>query len=313
MRSGHRFIISASALVLFADLHLVEGRQAQGGQQGMRPPTRASEKRGDSRAARDNRKDPNHPGNNPDHPLKDPTKDPGADITDPNKSGQSDVLVLGGVGEWPWGELVYDQKYPTRLTVKNDCWSAETVGIFVNELPYISLPASVTVPPRSTRDVPFTINTPPPPPIPLGVPGTPKFHAADAFIDVKGSVVLWHPWRFDPECKPMREEYKVAGHIHFQPASGDEGGGAERIASPDACQVMWNTGLRPANLGKEQDCTDAIRKLAFEYRTRVLQALVDRDRATWAWLPAPEAIGAMSIEDLLAMKTRAQELIGGGR
>jgi hypothetical protein len=76
---------------------------------------------------------------------------------------------------------------------------------------------------------------------------------------------------------------------------------------------MWNTGQRPANLGKDQDCTDAIRKLAFEYRTRVLQGPVDRNQAAWSWLPSPDAVGGMSIGELLGMKTRAQAQMDGGR
>jgi hypothetical protein len=132
------------------------------------------------------------------------------------------------------------------------------------------------------------------------------------FDTIEGSVVVWHPFTpGPPHCMANRTKYSVAGHVHFDPSPPPDKRGPEKIAGATPCQVWWNTGQRPATLDKDQDCTEEIRALAKSYRDRVLQPLVDRDPAAWQWLPGSDAVGTMSIEELLAMKNRAQRLIEG--
>lgn len=275
----------------------------------MAPPGRAAASR--PAPARDARKkalaDPTTALGNPNHPLKDSSTDPGPN---PDKEAPDDryadgsPVITHAEGNWPWGELLYGKTYPTSLTIKNDCWSDETVGIFVTNLPYISLPASVTVPARSSLDVPITIVTPPPPNLILTGRETIPEHGI--FGDVQGEVVVWHPWTAEPECKPNRESYKASGHIHYDLTPPPPPPSPEKIAGAGPCHVWWNTGQRPATVKEDQDCSMEIRELAAAYRLRVLQPVVDRAPAQWAWLPSAEQIGQMSIGECLAMKSKAQ-------
>lgn len=251
--------------------------------------------------------DPSTPAGNPNHPLKDSATDPGpnpdANAPDDRFSDGSPV-IRHAEGNWPWGELLYGKTYPTKLTIRNDCWSDETVGIFVTNLPYISLPASVTVPARSSLDVPVDIVTPPPPNLILTGRETIPEHGI--FGDVQGEVVVWHAWTAEPECMPNRESYKASGHIHYDLTPPAAPPSPEKIAGAGPCQVWWNTSERPATLQDDQDCTSEIRDLAAAYRARVLQPLADRAPAAWAWLPSVDQIRQMTIEQCLAMKVKAQ-------
>jgi hypothetical protein len=71
--------------------------------------------------------------------------------------------------------------------------------------------------------------------------------------------------------------------------------------------VWWNTGERPPDA--KEDCTAKIRVLATHYRERILQHHYESDPARWAWLPGATQIRDMSIEDLFAMKARADALL----
>ena len=251
--------------------------------------------------------DPSTPAGNPNHPLKDPATDPGPN---PDKDAPDDRFSDGSpvirhtAGNWPWGELLYGRTYPTTLTIRNDCWSDETVGIFVTNLPYISLPASATVPARSSLDVPIDIVTPPPPNLILTGRETIPEHGI--FGDVQGEVVVWHAWTAEPECMPNRESYQASGHIHYDLTPPATPPSPEKIAGAGPCQVWWNTGERPPQVKDDAECVDPIRRLASEYRSRVLQSHVDRAPGAWSWLPAVDETGQMSIEQCLAMKAKAQ-------
>lgn len=267
----------------------------------------------DARPLRGAREDPSHPGNDPNHPLKDPMKDPGPDpgqVPEEQRKSDGTPAIQYAAGDWPWGELLYGKTYPTKLTIKNECWSDETVGIFVTNLPYISLPGSVTVPARSSKDVPIDIITPPPPNLILTGRETIPEHGI--FGEVEGEIVVWHPWRFDPSCSPNRETYKARGHIHYDLTPPPPPPSPERIAGAGPCQVWWNTGQRPPQVKDDRECLEPIRQLASDYRSRVLQTHVDRSPAAWAWLPVVDQIGTMEIGALIAMKHRAHEQINGG-
>jgi hypothetical protein len=258
-------------------------------------------------AAAKERANPNHPGNDPNHPLKDPAKDPGPNPGQvPEEQRKSDGTPAIGYadGNWPWGELLYGKTYPTTLTITNKCKTPETVGIFVTGLPYISLPPTATVPAEGELELPINIVTPPKPNILLTGHETLPEHGI--FGEIEGEIVIWHPWRFNPDCLPKRESYKASGHIHFDVTPPPAPPVPEKIAGAGPCQVWWNTGARPATLKEDQDCIAEIRNLAATYRLRVLQPLVDRAPSEWGWLPSAEQIAQMSIEECLGMKAKAQ-------
>lgn len=287
----------------------------------------------------DPRTDPNSPhfdpsytaAEDPNHPLRQ-EQDPGpewdaAGFSDRRNDASPHVTNL--VGDWEWGELYYERSYATRLVVTNDCKSSEVVTISVNNLPYLEIPERVMVPAESEREVEATIVTPPEPTIILT--GFEEIPEEGFFVDIaelNGTVVLWHPWNPEGEgCMPKRETYSVSGHIHFElPSRGSDG--PRQIASPDPCEVWWNTGSRPPNLARGEsglrergpgasaesapdpdDCTEKMRVMAVHYRERILQSYAKEAPDDWAWLPSRSEIDAMSVGELLEMKARADALI----
>ena len=293
-------------VALVAALALQPGWEVAAQQQ-KPPPSRASAKEGDARPGRSARNDPTHPGNNPNHPLKDPAKDPGPNpgqLPEEQRSSDGSPGIMYSDGDWRWGELLYGKTYPTKLTIRNECWSDESVGIFVTNLPYVTLPSSVTVPAKSTLDVPINIVTPPEPNLVLT--GREQIPLHGIFGTVEGEIVVWHPWRFDPSCLPNRESYKATGHIHYDLTPPPAPPSPEKTAGAGPCQVWWNTGERPPQVKSEEECTDPLRQLASAYRSRVLQSQVERAPSEWGWLPSVEQIAQMSIEECLGMKAKAQ-------
>ncbi len=254
--------------------------------------------------------DPNYdPRTDMNHPLKNRGRDPGHAWDRPRR-GDGTPPVRQASGEWSWGELFYGKTYHTKIVVKNGCSTPRTATIFVHSLPYLTLPSSVTVPAKSQKEVPGTIVTPPPPHIFLTGHETLPPHGI--FVDLEqrhGEVVIWHPW--GKNCAPSREAYSVTGHIHYDTRKPPDPG-PQRIATASPCQVWWNIGERPAQLDYQpKDCTDEIRELARGYVTRVLGPSVSRDPAAWSWLPDEGRIQQMSIDELLAMKARADLQMAG--
>lgn len=248
------------------------------------------------------------PQNDPDFPLRSPN-DPGDAWNNPRRADGTPSIRLAA-GDWEWGELVYGETYPTKLTVTNKCETPETATITVNDLPYLEIAKQVTVPARSSIDVEAKITTPPPPNIILT--GHETLPEDGIFEDIKdASVVIWHPWN-PPHCMPKRETYNVTGHIHFPP--DDPGGGAadpqpQKLLTADPCTVYWNTGQPPPDL--EEDCTEKMRVLALHFRERILAGLAERSPGDWDWLPSALEIRAMSVPELLGFKARAESQIGG--
>ena len=267
--------------------------------------------------------DPDYnPASDPNHPLKDKSKDPGAPWENHRLSDGTPPVNVSK-GGWDWGELFFENSYQSKLTVTNGCKGTQTVSIFINNLPYLSMPNSLTIPGNSQIDVELTIDTPPQPPPPLltGAPGqptswgwvqppppqpfgAPRFHQPN-FVDVQGEVIIWHPW--NGNCFPKRETYNATGHIHFKPP-GPPPSGPEKLATPSVCQVYWNIGVPPAQLD-DKDCTEEFRKLATQYREKILGPYVDREPEKWNWLPDASDIRNMSESELLAMKARADVLM----
>ena len=248
------------------------------------------------------------PALDPNHPLRG-QEDPGAEWDGPHRraDGTPNITVLSG--DWDWGELESDRTYQTALVVKNECDWPQDVTIEVDNLPYLSINRRARIPADSETPVPATIRTPPASSAPV-VSGTQPMPAGGRFLDIEDAEVrVWHPWSVasGQACRPKRVTYAVAGHIHFPPDAGGGGSGPSRTASPHPCTVYWNTGEKPANLA--EDCTEELRVLALHYRERVLQVHASADPAAWEWLPARPAIRAMTIEELFAMRDRAEGLI----
>jgi hypothetical protein len=280
------------------------------------PPPVSGQETQEAQAESSRTYDPNTPdgepgynaGKDPDHPMKSPD-DPGEAWNNPRRADGT-PSIRQSVGDWEWGELVYGNTYPTKLTVTNKCDTPETAIITVNDLPYLDIAKQVRVPAKSSIEVEAKITTPPPPNIVLT--GHETLPEGGLFEDIKdASVVIWHPWN-PPHCMPKRETYNVTGHIHFPQDDPDAGGGGpqpQKILTADPCTVYWNTGQPPPGL--EEDCTEKMRALAVHYRERILASLVKTAPAEWEWLPSAAEIRAMSTEEMLAFKARTESQIGG--
>jgi hypothetical protein len=309
-------------------------------QQGSRPPTIEEHYGGPPPGVHDNVPPPSpadypeeqKPGeligeSDPNHPLKG-SKDPGS-AWDAHPSAPR----FPDPADWPWKELFYDLTVPSALEVTNRCESPQPVYI-THDLPYLTIQETAVIPPGGI-DVPATITTPPEPPSPIRtgapgqpgwgwvepphydpatgtstrMPGEPEFHQPN-FVDIKGKVSVWHPWI--GRCLPNRQVWTVTGHIHFRPPPPKGGGGGpEKIAAPDPCVVYWNIGAPPPGFDG-RDCTDIIRGLAMDYFGRILVPLMKETPGSWSWVPSAGEISTMDMEQILALKERADSLIDEG-
>lgn len=226
---------------------------------------------------------------------------------------------------WPWGEQFYGAKFPVYLEAHNSCESTETIQIKPVSLPYLTMQGSVTVPGKGKVVVSGMVQLPPEPSPPLrtGLPGEPgwghvpvppffvppgqmpppSIHQPN-FADITGSVEL----NFDgnKHCDPSHVVYVASGHMHFRPPEPDKG--PEQIHKTDVCQVYWNIGEPPAQLGDE-DCTLKMRGYAAAFVERVLAPYTQNDPDSWLWLSAID-ISSSSIDQLLLMKARASAQTG---
>lgn len=235
-------------------------------------------------------------------------------------------------GDIDWGERYYDGRFEQILTATNKCAAPRPITITVRDLPYLQLPTSITVEAGERREIRGQVTLPPepPPPLRLGLPGEPgwgwvdfpipigqplpmpKLHQPN-FVQIEGSVELWHPWApasagEGGDCLPRLVTYRVTGHIHFRPPPPSGDSGPSRIATHDPCEVYWNIGVPPAQLG-ERDCTQPIRRLARRYIDRVLAPYIQNAPEEWYWLAGLDP-AQMNIGQLLAMKRRADGVLG---
>ena len=109
--------------------------------------------------------------------------------------------------QWLWDELYYGKEYPSKLAIKNWCPGNQQVYIFINGLPYLTMPSSVLVPGNGELEVSAMITAPPEPPMPPMIaganppgwgwvepptiinvaPDSPMFHQPN-FVDITGNV-----------------------------------------------------------------------------------------------------------------------------
>lgn len=281
---------------------------------------------GDENESYDASSDPRHPLKNPDSaPAPGWERQGGA-----RKEDGSPGFAASAV-DWDWGERYFEQEFPVVINIKNLCDSTQTVSIFTTQLPFLTLPSKVSVPPsKAGIDVPGKVKLPGPPIptnnpseppmgwvdldpgyIPPGVP-PPKLHQPN-FVSIFGEVVVWHPWAKDTggaECLPARTTYTATGHIHWPPPEPEPGPPEPfGFATVPPCTVWWNTGEEPPQ--REQDCTRAIQQLAERFVAKVLPSYRTNAPADWEWFESFGRVRDKSITELLAMKARASALMGG--
>ncbi len=269
----------------------------------------------------------------PHHPLKNPGKDPGPKWErEPGKTKEDrSPGAHAGRVNWDWGERYFEQQFPVVLNIKNHCEASQTVSIFTTDLPFLSFPSQVTVPPgKQGLDVHGKVKLGKPP-IPSGVPGEPAMGWVDLdpgyippgmpppdlhqpnFVGLTGTVVVWHPWSPDmggKGCLPARTTYTVSGHIHWSPPQPeDEDDGPSQLARTDPCVVYWNTGERPPQ-AEGKNCTAKVRQLAGHFVDKVLPNYRSNAPKEWTWLIEFGAVDDKSINQLLTLKDRASAIMG---
>jgi hypothetical protein len=149
------------------------------------------------------------------------------------------------------------------------------------------------------NEIHYQVTAPPPPPMPLFTPVAPLPHGI--YAPIQGTIVIENPEVFAcPPCKKGVKIIEVTGHFHWPVLAPPP--------TPDAldCGEFWRQGrMPPPNL--RDICEDPMRGFASLYVSFELMPYVEADPEAWAWLPTPEAILGMSLEDLIAMKKRAEE------
>jgi hypothetical protein len=197
------------------------------------------------------------------------------------------------------GELYFGFKYsPAWFFITNDCPYEVPVFIETYNLPFMTLPDVIRAKPGE-NEIQYTLVTPPPPPMPVFTPVAPLPHGIYAPID--GTIVIENAEvHACPPCLRGIKIIEVTGHLHWPVLSPPP--------TPEAldCGEFWRQGrLPPPNL--RDICEDPLRGFASLYVSIELKSYVEADPDAWGWLPTPEAILGMSLEELVAMKRRAEE------
>lgn len=227
--------------------------------------------------------------------------------------------------DWNWGELFYGRSYQTTLTIKNTCPSPELVRIDISGPPKgaqsigqsgtpVSIAAMLSIPsaacvgesrrtcrvtaPSGETELELVISTPPAP----DLAAIPAGFTEETLFDELGGELQLASDSGSVRCIGQVDTYTASGHVHVDPdpAATQEGFKDDR----PTCRDYWETERRPPGL--DEDCTDEIRSLATSYRRDVLEPLVAASPKDWAWLPSVAQIQEMSIDELLAMKARAE-------
>ena len=99
----------------------------------------------------------------PNHPLKNPTQDPGEKWEGSHGSNLNTTFVGSGKGDIDWGEQYYEGQFIQPIKVRNDCGVAQAVGVFVYDLPFLTLPSVILAPPGESV-IDGQVKLPPEPP-----------------------------------------------------------------------------------------------------------------------------------------------------
>ncbi|RLA43707.1 MAG: hypothetical protein DRR04_08750 [Gammaproteobacteria bacterium] len=262
------------------------------------------------------------------HPLKNPDKDPGKEWERKNKQAHADGSfgALAASVDWDWRERYFNETFIVILHVTNRCKSEQPTSIFVSNVPGLTFPRQVTVPPgEDGLDVTGRV-TLPSPPIPTGAPGEPPMghviwppffvapgqtppHQPNA-VAIGGEIVAWHPEAMDIDgkfCHATRITYKPGGHIHWRPPNDGGDTGPSELAKTDPCTVWWNIGEQPDN-ASEQECRPKMRILAVHFMEKILPPFIEHAPGDWAWLKEFGNPRNKSIAELLAMKSQASNV-----
>jgi hypothetical protein len=115
----------------------------------------------------------------------------------------------------------------------------------------------------------------------------------------------------------MERTFSIGMHVHQHgppgPPDPPGGGGGKKKPAP-VCSIYWNhnefypTAAQPS----PSKCTDDIRSQATDY-VGSLDAMRRSDPVAWAWLPKPDAIGQMSVPELMQLKAKADAQARGQR
>ncbi|MEZ5568604.1 MAG: hypothetical protein R3E54_09745 [Halioglobus sp.] len=259
------------------------------------------------------------------HPLKNPDRDPGKGWERKDKRAKADGSfgALAASVDWDWGERYFNDSFIVVLHVTNNCKSRQPTSIFVSDVPGLTFPSRVSVPPGPDGLDVIGKVTLPSPPIPTGLPGEPPMghvefpphfvppgqpalHQPNA-VAIGGEVVAWHPEAMDIDgqvCYATRITYRPAGHIHWRPPGETGDSGPSRLATTDPCTVWWNTGEQPA-AASEEACSATLQALATHFIDHVLPPFMSHAPADWAWLRAFGDVKEKSASQLVAMKVRA--------
>jgi hypothetical protein len=210
--------------------------------------------------------------------------------------GQQGPGVRQFVGTYDWGSRFYDDEFTDKYEFENNCDAPVVLTFNTTGVSFLSIkPSDWTAKPGRT-EVPVTITTPPWPDRPQCTDLTGVLIVSSSGYDAEDGV-----------CHPSQRSYTVTAHVHWwdRPPPPPK----LKVAGPDACTVWWNTGLRP-QAALDQTCLDTIRRLGALYRDWVLAAAAGQPPEEWSWLPSAAQVVSMSIDGLLKMKERADQLLG---
>jgi hypothetical protein len=218
----------------------------------------------------------------------DPARQP---ATGPAVSGDSrpdapTTRIAQTAQEWKWGELLVGRTYRGAMTLSNQCTSDVRVGLFAYGLPDLLIPPTATIPAGRSIGVPYRIRP----------------SAAATADAIRGEVVVWLPPGTDATCPPFRLVHTVSGRA--RPATPQdeavEKAMVARQRTADACMQWWLFGEAPAGR-TEAECAPLVRRAAIRAR-QLLASESPALKPALSRMPTDEAIGAMSMTDLRALR-----------
>ena len=219
----------------------------------------------------------------------DPARQPatGASVPTQNRGDAAITRIAQSTQEWNWGELLAGRTYRGAMTLANQCKTDVRVGLFAYGLPDLLIPPTATIPAGGSIGVPYRIRP------------TATATSADA---IRGEVVVWLPPGTDATCPSFRLVHNVSGRSRAATPQ-DEAIEKAMVAHQrraDACMQWWLFGEAPADR-TEAECTPLVRRAAIRAR-QLLASESPALKPALSRLPADQAIGAMSMTELRALR-----------